>query len=65
MNAEDLEEAREELQKDSDHSQAEGLAKRLTKMTLPERTEALRKLRREDILLFETVEYLLKRMSIR
>jgi len=65
MGKDDLEDARDELKRDSEHSQAEGLAKHLSKVSDAERMEALRRLRREDILLFETVEYLLKRIPMR
>ncbi|MBC7659686.1 MAG: hypothetical protein H7249_08250 [Chitinophagaceae bacterium] len=65
MNGDELVEVGRELSKEEQHSQAESLAKSLLKSSPEEQALALKKLRREDILLFETVEYLMQRMKKR
>jgi hypothetical protein len=62
LSPEDVRDARLEIDKEGEASQSEALAKSIAKMSEWERDIALKKLRREDILMSETVEYLLKRM---
>ncbi|MBC7531058.1 MAG: hypothetical protein H7318_05720 [Oligoflexus sp.] len=62
LSDEDLHDEIKEFKKEAEGSQSEAIAKSLAKMPEADRLEALKKMKREDILLFETVEYLLKRL---